>query len=117
MATNLIQKGESINITASGAKNAGDFVMVQDLAVICAVDIADGQTGAAYATQVHEVAAKANEVISQGDELYWDADGDPVGGIAGSGCLTKVATDNKYAGKAWAKAVAGAGSVQIKLNA
>jgi predicted RecA/RadA family phage recombinase len=113
----LVQKGDTIIITASGAKTAGQFVMVEDLAVVCAVDIADGQSGAAHATQVHEVSAKANVAISQGDNLYWDADGDPVGGTAGSGCLTNVATDNKYAGKAWAAAASGASSVQIKLNA
>lgn len=117
MAKNLIQTGKTIDITASGDKKSGELAMVGDLAVVCAVDIADGKSGAAYAEQVFAVNAKANVAINQGEDLYWDPDGDPVDGEAGSGCLTNVATGNQYAGKAWAGASAGASSVRIKLNA
>ena len=44
--------------------------------------------------------AKASEEIASGAEVYWDRDGTPVGGTAGSGAATTTATGNTYMGTA-----------------
>lgn len=55
--------------------------------------------------------AKSSAVIVDGDAIFWDADGDPVSGTAGSGCYTNVAAGNVFAGMA----VAAAGSTDEEV--
>ena len=118
MAKNFIQEGKRIEITASGAAiSSGDLVLVNDLAVVALVDIADGDSGNAAPEGVWELSGKAAEAVNQGDKLYWDADGDPLVGTAGTGCITATPTDNQYIGIAWAAAAADVGTVPTKLNA
>jgi len=116
MATNCVEKGKTIDYTAGADIASGQFVMVGALAAVAITAIASGATGALDTSQVFDL-PKGAEAITQGAKLYWDADGDPVGGVAGSGCLTTTATDNDYAGIAWAAADAGAALVPLKLNA
>jgi predicted RecA/RadA family phage recombinase len=80
-------------------------------------DIADDESGELAVAEVFEVRKAAGEALTQGSKLYWDADGNPQGGTAGTGCLTATATDNTYAGVAFAAAGATAETVAIKLNA
>jgi predicted RecA/RadA family phage recombinase len=58
----------------------------------------------------------ATEAIGQGEDVYWDADGDPVGGTAGSGACTATSTDNTLIGKAMVAKASGGALVRVKLN-
>lgn len=118
MAKNFIERGDRIRISASGgAISSGDLVMVGDLAATALEDIADGAAGVAQTVGVFALAHKADEAMAQGAKIYWDADGDPLVGEAGSGCLTAAATDNKYVGIVWRAAAQADASVRVKLNA
>jgi len=63
---------------------------------------------AAGLTGIYGLVKDASE-ITDGASLYWDADGNPYGGTAGSGCLTTTATDNTFVGFGMAAQI---GSVQ-----
>ena len=117
MASNKIQRGKRIEIQAGADIKSGDLVLVEDLAVVALVDIAMGGIGNCAVDEVWELSAKAGEAIAQGAKLYWDADGDPQGGTAGTGCITATATGNQYIGIAWADAAADSATVRVKLNA
>lgn len=61
--------------------------------------------------------AVAAVVFVPGDMVGWDSNGNPVGGTAGTGCLTNVAADwNFTVGTASAAALADAGEVPLLLN-
>ncbi|UZP67723.1 DUF2190 family protein [Desulfovibrio mangrovi] len=118
MAQNHVQEGKKMNWTNGGAAAvvSGQAVVVGALVGVAAGDIAVGETGVLEVAEVRFL-PKAAEAITQGAKLYWDANGNPVGGVAGSGCLTATATDNTYAGVAFAAAADTAATVDIKLNA
>ena len=119
MAKNFRQEGKRIPLAASGAAIAsGELVLVNDLPVVALGDIADGETGTGATEGVFELEGKvAATAINAGQKVYWDADGDPQGGTAGTGCITNVATDNTYLGIAWKDAVSTAATVEVKINA
>ena len=114
---NKVQNGKTIEYSpTSTAVSAGQMVLIGTLAAVAVTDIAVGDIGACETEGVFEL-PKASGAITQGAQLYWDADGDPAGGEAGSGCLVTSATDNLYAGIAWASAQAGDALIPLKLNA
>ncbi|MBU1247413.1 MAG: DUF2190 family protein [Proteobacteria bacterium] len=115
---NLIQRGKQMTWTNSTGSDvsSGQVVVVGGVVCVASTDIADGETGELATEEVYDL-SKATGAITQGASLYWDADGDPVGGTAGSGALTTTSTDNTYAGKAWAAAASGDLLVNIKINA
>lgn len=117
MAQNHVQPGEIMPWTnGTGADVAsGDPVLVESMLCVALGDIADGESGS-LATQEVWSLPKAAVDINQGEDIFWDIDGDPVGGEAGSGCLTNVVAD-VLAGKAFAPAVAADATVKAKINA
>ncbi|MGE4193083.1 MAG: DUF2190 family protein [Pseudodesulfovibrio sp.] len=103
------------NGTGSTIKS-GTMVLVGVRLGVAVADIANGDTGYLAMTGVHAL-PKATGAITQGAAVYYDADGDPLGGTAGTGALTTTATDNTLAGYA-AKAAAEADTtVELALNA
>jgi len=117
MAKNYIGEGERIVVTTSTAVTSGDLLMVNDLAAVALHDAAGEEKVACQAVGIFRLAHKANEAITQGTKVYWDADGDPLDGEAGSGCLTATATDNKYVGICWADAAQADQTIEVKINA
>lgn len=123
MALNKVCKGDKLlYANASGVDIAsGSPVLVGKIFGVACVDIADGETENLDIEGVYEI-RKATGAITQGADLYWDADGNPVGavtgnGLSGTGCLTTTSSGNTYAGRAYAAAASGDATVQIKLNA
>ncbi|MDY0307406.1 MAG: DUF2190 family protein [Desulfovibrio aminophilus] len=94
---------------------SGEPVVIGALFGLAVREIPDGGSGSVAISEVFEV-RKAAGAVPQGAKLYWDADGSPVSGAAGSGALTTTATDNLAAGAAFAGAADNAPTVQIKLN-
>lgn len=115
MAKNYIQKGDVIPFTATAAKTSGQVVVVGSLVGVSMTDVANGSTGELAIEGVFDIPA-ATAAISVGAAVYWDADGDPVGGTAGTGAATATATDNTLMGYAIAAKAAAAGTVRVKLK-
>ena len=109
------QRGESIDYVPSADVSAGDVVVQNDLIGIAKLDIAAGALGALATCGVFAL-PKAEVAIDTGDKIYWDADGNPVGGEADSGAITTVAAGNVYCGKAIFDAESDEQSVTIKLE-
>ncbi len=118
MALNKVCKGDKLPYAnASGVDIAsGSPVLVGKIFGVACVNIADGETENLDIEGVYEI-RKVTGAITQGADLYWDADGNPVGGPSGTGALTTTSSGNTYAGRAYAAATETAATVQIKLNA
>lgn len=116
MSKKYVQPGDMMNYTASAAISSGDPVLVGVRLGVAEGDIANGGTGVLAMTGVHTV-RKATGAITQGAALYWDADGNPVGGASGAGALTTTSTDNTLAGYAFKAAGSSDTTVEIKINA
>ena len=106
-----------LTITAGADIAKGQLIFVEDLPAVALEDIPSGSQGRVATEGVHLITGKTAAAIAQGRRLYWDADGNPVGGEAGSGALTVTSTDNQYVGVAWADAAANDTAVLVKLNA
>lgn len=89
--------GLYVDYTPSSAVAVGDVIVIGNLLGIAERPIAANELGALAVEGLFNL-VKDNSDISDGDNLYWDADGDPVGGTAGSGAVTTTSTGNKYLG-------------------
>lgn len=116
MARNHIQKGDAMPFTntTGSAIVSGQPVPVGTRCFLAMGDIPDGATGELATCEVWEL-PKATGSITQGAEVYFDADGDPVDGTAGAGAMTTVSTDNTGAGYAFAPAAESDPTVLVKL--
>lgn len=99
MQATFVQEGRSIDYTPVGAVAVGTVVVVGSIVAVAHRALAAGVAGSLAVEGIFDV-AKANVEIAGGAALYWDADGDPVGGTAGSGAATTTAAGNKYMGLA-----------------
>jgi len=112
----FVQDGASIDYTPGSDVAAGDVIVLGSLSVAIAKQaIASGVLGALATRGVFD-GAKATGAIVVGDAIYWDEDGDPVGGVAGSGAFTTTASGNLYAGRAVAAAAEAAATVRFELR-
>lgn len=108
MATNYMMEGNVIPFTAGATTASGQVVVVGSLVGISTGAVANAAVGQLAIKGVWTVPAATAE-ITVGAAVYWDADGDPVGGTAGSGAATATSLDNTLMGYAIAaKAAAGA---------
>jgi predicted RecA/RadA family phage recombinase len=105
--------GAEVDYTPGSAVSAGDVVVVgSNLVGIANRAIAANALGALATEGVFDI-VKVTGSVSAGASIYWDADGDPVGGTAGSGAATATATGNTYLGVALADAVSGGATVRV----
>lgn len=112
---NYIQKGDRLVYEAAAAVASGAPVVVGTRIGVAAGDIAAGESGVLVMEGVFSL-PKVTGAIDQGTDLYFDADGDPLGGTAGSGAITATATGNVAAGYAFAAALAADTHVLVKLD-
>ena len=102
MATaQFVHDGQSIDYTPGSDVAAGDVVVQGALVGVAKLPIASGALGALAVRGVFDV-VQAAVAFTAGDAVYWDADGDPVGGDAGTGAATSTATSNTFMGFALA---------------
>jgi len=108
MAVNHVQTGDVLDYTnATGSDiSSGDVVIVGTLAGVALVDIADGDSGSVAVKEVWSLPKKADEAIAQGVAVYLDSNGD----------ITATATDNTFAGHAFAAAAASDTTIDVLLN-
>lgn len=84
----FINDGRALDYTPVGATDAGAVVIRGDnLATITKDPIAASALGAAAPSGVYDIVIK-NETLADGEAIFWDADGDPYLGVAGSGAAT-----------------------------
>lgn len=112
------KEGDVLDFTAVGAKLGGDVVVTESgLAGVLVNDVAALATGSATVKAIVK-AAKVTGAITAGDEVGWDNNGSPVGGVALSGAATTVKASWDFAlGVATVDAASGDARVQTKLNA
>ena len=117
MAQNCICDGNVLIHKNTSGKliPSGQAVVIGDKMTVATVDIPDGESGACAVNRVWAL-PKTAASLDQGKKVYWDADGDPKDGTAGSGALTAVSTDNTYAGYVYEAAKTDDPTVEIKLN-
>jgi predicted RecA/RadA family phage recombinase len=111
-----LQQGELVDYTPGSAVTAGDVVLLGTLPCIAPADIAAGVLGSLALGGVWKVPQKA-EIITAGDDVYWDASGDPVTGTAGTGAATGATASVYYMGVAVKTTAATDSYVQVRLNA
>ncbi len=115
MQATLVQEGQRIDYTPQTAVAAGAVIVLGALVAIAHRAIEAAKAGALAVEGVFDV-VKANVAIAEGVALYWDADGDPMGGTAGSGAATTTAAGNTYMGLSIVAAPAGDAKVRLRLG-
>jgi len=91
------QEGTKIDHTPASAVSAGDVVVQTSLVGVASVDIAASAQGTLQVAGVVDI-VKVTGAISAGVAVFWDADGDPLGGTSGSGCCTSTSSGNTFIG-------------------
>src|SRR5690606_38653545 len=87
--------GRQIDYTPGAAVSAGDVVVQGSLVGIAALDIEANRLGALHVEGIFDV-VKVNGAINAGASVYWDADGSPQGGTAGTGAATTTSSENTF---------------------
>lgn len=76
-----------VDHTPDAAVAAGDVVLLGNKVLVCVTAIDAARLGALAADGVFKI-AKDDTIFAAGDDVYWDPDGDPVGGTAESGAAS-----------------------------
>lgn len=114
MKATYISLGEQIDHTPVSAVAAGDVIVQSNLVAVATSAIAASALGSLSTGGVFDV-VHAADVIAAGGAVYWDADGDPVGGTAGTGAATSTSSNNTYMGHAIAAVAETDATVRVKL--
>lgn len=110
----FVQSGSAIDYTPSVAVVVGQAVVQGRILGIATRAIAADALGAVAIEGVFDI-VKKQETITVGAAVYWDADGDPYGGTAGTGACTTTVSDI-LAGYATAAAAETDATVRVKLD-
>jgi|GEM_PF-1056426 len=114
----IYQPGKVLDYTASADKSGGDVVEIAGLCGVLEADVSNGYQVGALVEGVVKVDAK-NEAFTAGQNVWFDSDGDPYGGTAGTGAATGTpvnATGDMLMGTAVYAAGATQGYVLVALN-
>ncbi|MCP4248079.1 MAG: DUF2190 family protein [bacterium] len=109
-----IAAGAKVDYTPGSAVGAGSVVVQSSLVGFAETDIAANALGSLAVAGVFDV-VKINGAITAGTALYWDAAGNPQGGVAGSGAITTTSADGDFCGFAIAAATDTAEVVRLLL--
>lgn len=112
----VVDEGEYIPHTPGSAVYGGDIVVVGTIPMLAESDIAASALGNLACEGIWKV-PKDSSSFTAGDAVYWDADGNPVTGTAGTGAATSTATGNNLMGFATADAATGDSYVYVKATA
>ena len=110
--------GTSEDYTPGSAVTAGTPLDIGNKAAVAANDIAANTLGAVQVKGLFKI-VQAAEIIPIDADVWWDADGDPVGGTAGTGAATatpQAAANGFYLGSCRAASVATDTTVVVELN-
>jgi predicted RecA/RadA family phage recombinase len=106
---------EAVDYTPASAVVSGQVVVQSSLVGVIKQPIAAGVLGSLSIAGVFDIAQKA-EIIAAGKPVYWDADGDPYNGVAGTGAMTATVADGVFAGFALQLTAADEETVRVALQ-
>ncbi|MBN1910027.1 MAG: DUF2190 family protein [Pirellulales bacterium] len=112
MTVLFVQDGNSIDYTPSADVAGGSVLVINDRVLVAKLDIPANVQGCLYRHGIWDVPAVGG-VIADGAAVYWDEDGDPYGGVAGSGAFTTNPAGG--ANKFFGYAVGGKGATDARL--
>lgn len=97
----MLGEGGRVDHTPGGDVAAGDVVVTNGMFQFATQPIASGELGTLRTAGGPPLVSivKANGAIDVGEAVYWDDDGDPQGGTAGTGAATTTATANTLIGR------------------
>ena len=110
----FIQSGKAIDYTPGADVAAGAVVVVGAHVGITKVPVPANTLGALALTGLFDV-VKVTGAINDGAAVFWDEDGNPLGGTAGTGCATTTSGGNTFMGFAVGAALETAETVRIDL--
>ncbi len=108
----FVQEGLSIDYTPAVDVPAAAVIVLGKMVCVARRPIPANTKGALACEGMYDV-VKANLAFKTGDEVYWNAKGDPQGGTAGSGAATLVSEGNVFMGFAALDAAAGDATVRV----
>ncbi len=111
----FVQDGNAVDYTPGSDVAAGDVVVQGDLVGVARTPIAANTLGSLAVVGMFDV-VKAAVSITVGAAVFWDADGNPVGGTPGTGAATTSASGNTFMGFATAEADESATVVRVSLR-
>ena len=111
----VIQQGSNLDYVPSSDTLAGTIVVQGELVGVVNTDVSADSKGSISVDGCYSI-VKTSEAITAGARVYWDADGNPVGGVAGSGASSPTATDNTYCGVAIEDAASTDTTVKVRLG-
>lgn len=114
----ILGEGGRVAHTASADIAAGEVVITNLLFQFATQDILDTKLGTLRTAGGPPVvrAVKVTGAISVGNSVYWDEDGDPLNGVAGTGAATTTATANIFMGRCIAAAGGTENTVDVELT-
>jgi predicted RecA/RadA family phage recombinase len=112
MQARFVSTGVRLDYTPSADVSAGDVILVGSQLGVASTDIPSGSLGTLITEGLMDV-VKINEQQTAGSVVYWDADGNPYGGVAGTGGLTTTSSGNTPFGIVQATAGATAQTVRV----
>ena len=108
--------GGVIDYTPGSAVIAGQVVLIGTIPFIAESAIAANAKGSLKGNGIWKV-PKTTDTFTAGDAVYWDADGDPVTGTAGTGAADSSAATGNLMGAAVYDAATGDTYVYVELSA
>jgi len=104
---NLTSLGRTVDFTAGANLASGQAIALVDTIVVSNGAYASGSPAVGTAEGVFTLSKVSADVIAIGEKVY----------LTGGGNITKTASGNTYAGKAWSAAGNGVTSIDVKINA
>lgn len=111
----FVAEGDKIDFTAAADYVAGDVITGGAIPGVTskAIDYSESTLGALQIEGIYDF-PQAGEIVTIGQDVYWDADGSPYGGTASSGAATATAEGNTYLGICLATTTAITSYVRVK---
>lgn len=112
-----IATGDALDYTPGSAVVEGAVVVIGGLVCVAERAIAASVKGAVSRKGVYRMPKASGEgAIAAGAEVYWDEDGNPDGGTAGTGAITETSAGNVYAGVMAKAAASGDTTADVALS-
>ena len=112
------QDATPVDFVAASDHESADVVVVEGRVGVVLDDVKAGETGVRIVgTDVRGIEMpKAAEAIAKDAKVYWDEDGNPAGGVAGSGAVTATEAGNLPLGRTAEPAAAGDALAVVHLR-
>ncbi len=114
----LFYKGsyQTADYTPASDVYAGDVIIIDGGVYIAPVAISANVKGTLAREGGRWLGPNGGHGFEVNEDVYWDEDGNPVGGTAGTGAFSRVASGNKLAGKCTKAATATDATVEFALH-